>query len=178
VLTALVLPLTTMPGAGIRMAPPLLGGRSGSTPHSVGDALKVIQSETVLRWCRHGIALIWKYLLGGRWQGGRPRIALESRQLIREMARANFLSGAPRIHGELLKLGIIVSQATVSRFMPLSRKPRRSQALRTFIWNHAVTIVQSRGWARDLLSQVQTPSSAFMYHLSTSVVAPAAGLSG
>src|SRR5262252_3677266 len=79
------------------------------------DGVKVIQPETVLRWRR-----------------GRPRIALETRQLIREMARANFLWGAPRIHGELLKLGITVSQATVSRYMPMSRKDRRSQAWLTF----------------------------------------------
>jgi hypothetical protein len=59
---------------------------------------------------------------------GRPRIVVETRQLIREMARANFLWGAPRIHGELLKLGIAVSQATVSRYMPRSPKDRRSQA--------------------------------------------------
>jgi putative transposase len=84
------------------------------------DALKVIQPETVLRWRRLGIALIWKYRSRGRRRGGRPRLALETRQLIREMARANFLWGAPRIHGELLKLGITVSQATVSRYMPPS----------------------------------------------------------
>jgi len=134
------------------------------------DGLKVIQPETVLRWRRLGIALIWKYRSRGRWRGGRPRIALETRQLIREMARANFLWGAPRIHGELLKLGITVSQATVSRYMPTSRKDRRSQAWRTFIRNHAITIVQSRrfngqNWARDLLSQVRSRSRVFMYHL-------------
>jgi hypothetical protein len=146
------------------------------------EGLKVIQPETVLRWRRLGIALIWKYRSRGRWRGGRPRIALETRQLIREMARANFLWGAPRIHGELLKLGITVSQATVSRYMPTSRKDRRSQAWRTFIRNHAITIVQSHSfnghnWARDL-SQVRSRLHVFMYHLSTSVVAPAAGPSG
>jgi len=57
------------------------------------DALVVIQPETVLRWHRHGIALIWKYRSHGRWRGGRPRIAVETRQLIREMARANFSLG-------------------------------------------------------------------------------------
>jgi hypothetical protein len=147
------------------------------------DGLNVIQPETVLRWRRLGIALIWKYRSRGRWRGGRPRIALETRQLIREMARANFLWGAPRIHGELLKLGITVSQATVSRYMPTSRKDRRSQAWRTFIRNHAITIVQShsfngQNWARDLLSQVRSRLRVFMYHLSTSAVAPAAGPSG
>jgi hypothetical protein len=55
------------------------------------NALKVIQPETVLRWHRHGIALIWKYRSGGPRRGGRPRIVRETRQLIREMARANFL---------------------------------------------------------------------------------------
>jgi putative transposase len=74
------------------------------------DALKVTQPETVLRWRRHGTAVIWKYRSRGRWRGGRPGIALET--------RANFLWGAPRIHGELLKLGITVSQATVSQYMP------------------------------------------------------------
>jgi hypothetical protein len=58
-----------------------------------------------------GIALIWKYRSHDRWRGRRPRIAVKTRQLIREIARANFLWGAPRIHGELLKLGITVSQA-------------------------------------------------------------------
>ena len=61
------------------------------------DALVVIQPETVLRWRRRGIALIWKYRSHRRWRGGRPRIAVETRQLIHEMARANFLWGAPRI---------------------------------------------------------------------------------
>jgi hypothetical protein len=96
------------------------------------------------------------------------------------MARANFLWGAPRIHGELLKLGIAVSQATVSRYMPTSRKDRRSQAWRTFIRNHAITMVQNHSfnghnWARDLRSQVRSRLRVFVYHLSTSVVAPTAG---
>jgi len=95
------------------------------------DALKVIRPETVLRGRRHGTALIWKYRSRGCWRGGRPRIALHTRQLIREMARSNFLWGVPRIYGELLKLGIIVSQATVSRYLPPSRKDCRSQADRS-----------------------------------------------
>jgi hypothetical protein len=140
------------------------------------DALEVNQPETVLRWRRHGIALIWKYRSRGRWRGGRPGIALETRQLIREMAYANFLWGAPRIHGELLKLGITVSQATVSRYLPPSRKDRRSQTWRTFIRNHAITVVRSRrfdghNWARDLLSQVRSRSRVFTYRLSAFVVA-------
>jgi hypothetical protein len=92
----------------------------------------------------------------------------------------NFLWGAPRIHGELLKLGIKVSQATISRYMPTSRKDGGSQAWRTFIRNHAIAIVQSRSfnghnWARDLLSQIRSRSRIFAYHLSATVVAPITG---
>jgi len=110
------------------------------------------------------------------WRRGRPRIAVETRQLIHEMARANFLWGAPRIHGELLKLGITVSQATVSRYMPRSPKDRRSQAWRTFVRNHAIAMVQSRNFdghslARDLLSQVRSRSRIFTCRLSAFVVA-------
>jgi hypothetical protein len=150
------------------------GGRPGATHW------KVIQPEMVLRRRRHGIAVIWKYRSRGRRRGGRPGIALETRQLISEMARANFLWGAPRIHGELLKLGITVPQATVSRYMPPSRNDRRSQAWRTFIRNHTITIVHScsfnwHNWGRDLFSQVRSRSRAFTYHLSAFVVAPVTG---
>jgi hypothetical protein len=92
------------------------------------------------------------------------------------MARANFLWGAPRIHGELLKLGITVSQATVSRYMPRSPKDRCSHAWRTFVRNHAIAIVQGRSfngynWARDLLSQVRSRSRGITCRLSAFVVA-------
>jgi hypothetical protein len=109
------------------------------------DALEVILPETVLRGRRHGMALIWKYRSRDRSLGGRPRITLETRRLTREMARANFV-WAPRIHGQLLKLGITVSQATVSRYMPPSRRDRRSRAWRTFIRNHVISLVQSRSF--------------------------------
>jgi hypothetical protein len=79
-----------------------------------------------------------------------------------------------------LKLGIKVSQATVSRYMLTSRKDRRSQVWRTFIRNHAITVAQSHGfnrhnWARDLFSQVRSRLRALTYHLSGFVVAPASG---
>jgi hypothetical protein len=101
--------------------------------------LVLVQPETVLRWRRQGLSLIWGYRSRGRWRGGRPRIAGEIRDLIAGMARDNFLWGAPRIHGELLKLGFSVSQATVSRYMPDPRW-RRSQSWRTFIRNQAAGI--------------------------------------
>jgi hypothetical protein len=71
--------------------------------------LIIVQPETVLRWRRQGLSLIWGYRSHGRWRGGRPRITREIRELIARMARDNFLWGAPRIHGELLKLGFSVS---------------------------------------------------------------------
>ena len=121
------------------------------------EALTIIQADTVLRWRRDGITVIWKYRSRGRRRGGRPRIALETRRLIHEMARANFLWGAPRIHGELLKLGITVSQATVSRYMPVSHGGQRSQTWRAFVRNQATAIVRNRtfercGWIDNIRS--------------------------
>jgi transposase InsO family protein len=68
--------------------------------------------------------------------GGRPKTAAEIRQLIREMSIANPLWGAPRIHGELLKLGIEVGQTTVAKYMAKRRRPP-SQGWKTFLYNHA-----------------------------------------
>ena len=67
---------------------------------------------------------------------GRPKVPLEVRQLIREMSLANPLWGAPRIHGELLKLGIDVGQTSVAKYMARRRRPP-SQGWRTFLLNHA-----------------------------------------
>jgi hypothetical protein len=77
------------------------------------DNLVIVQPATVLRWHRKGWSGLWRHRSRGRWRGGRPRISRELRRLIVRMARENFLWGAPRIHGELLMLGITVSQATV-----------------------------------------------------------------
>jgi hypothetical protein len=103
------------------------------------ESLIIVQSETVLRWRREGLSLIWGCRSRGRWRGGRPRIVGEIRRLIAQMARDNFLWGAPRIHGELLKLGFSVSQATVSRYMPEPHM-RRTQTWRTFIQNQLAGI--------------------------------------
>jgi hypothetical protein len=72
-----------------------------------------------------------------RWRGGRPRIDSEIRALVLRLSHENFLWGAPRIHGELLKLGFEVSQATVSRYMPRRSYPP-SQSWRTFLRNQVV----------------------------------------
>jgi len=101
--------------------------------------LIIVQPATVLRWRRRGLRAGWKSGSRGRWRGGRPRIDSEIRALVVRMAHENFLWGAPRIHGELLKLGFDVSQATVSRYMPRRSHPP-FQTWRTFLQNQALGI--------------------------------------
>jgi hypothetical protein len=72
------------------------------------DALKIVRPETVIRWHRAGFRAYWRWT--SRLRSGRPKTPLEIRQLIREISLANPLWGAPRLHGELLKLGIDVGQ--------------------------------------------------------------------
>jgi len=103
------------------------------------NPLTVVQPETVIRWHRKGFKLYWRWKSRPRWPG-RRKIPEEIRNLIRSMSRSNPLWGAPRIHGELLKLGITVSQATVSKYMVRHRKPP-SQSWRAFLRNHAKDIV-------------------------------------
>ena len=101
------------------------------------DALKILKPETVIRWHRAGFRAWWRWK--SRPRGGRPRTAAELRQLIREMSIANPLWGAPRIHGELLKLGIDVGQTTVAKYMAKRRRPP-SQGWKVFLHNHADAI--------------------------------------
>src|SRR3981189_2365707 len=98
------------------------------------DALKIVRPKTVIRWHRAGCRAYWRWK--SRPRSGRPKTPLEIRQLIREMSLANPLWGAPRIHGELLKLGIDVGQTTVAKCMARGRRPP-SQGWKTFLHNHA-----------------------------------------
>ncbi len=97
-------------------------------------ALIVVRPETVIRWHRKGFRLYWRWKSRSRFLG-RPRIEREIRELILEMHRMNPTWGAPRIHGELLKLGFTVAQSTVSKYLPRNRKPP-SQSWRAFLRNH------------------------------------------
>jgi hypothetical protein len=101
--------------------------------------LMIVQPATVLRWRHQGLRAIWTSGSRGRWRGGRPRIDNEIRALTVRMSRENFLWGAPRIHGELLKLGFDVSQATVSRYMSRRGYPP-SQSWRTFLRHQALGV--------------------------------------
>ncbi len=102
------------------------------------DVIVIVKPETVLAWHRRGFRLFWTWK--SRRRLGRPSVPRDVRELIRTMARANPLWGAPRIHGELLKLGIDVSQATVAKYMPRHRRPP-SQTWRTFLTNHVDQIM-------------------------------------
>jgi hypothetical protein len=95
--------------------------------------------DTVLRWQRRRFRKHWTQLSGGS-TGGRPPVDAEIRALVTRIATANPLWGAPRIHGELLKIGIEVAERTVSRLMP-KRPPQPSQTWRTFLANHVRDLV-------------------------------------
>lgn len=98
------------------------------------DALAIVRPDTVVRWHRAGFRSYWRWK--PRRRSGRPIIPLEIRRLIRQMSIDNPLWGAPRIHGELLKLGIDIGQTSVAKYMAQRRRPP-SQGWKTFLRNHA-----------------------------------------
>jgi transposase InsO family protein len=100
---------------------------------SILQVVKVVQPETLVRWHRAGFRRYWCWK--SRLVGGRPQINAELCALIRRMSIENPLWGAPRIHGELLKLGFEVAQSTVAKYMVKRRGPP-SQGWRTFLRNH------------------------------------------
>jgi transposase InsO family protein len=104
---------------------------------SVLSAVTIIQADTIIRWHRAGFRLHWRWK--SRSLGGRPKTSAEVRRLIREMSLANPLWGAPRLHGELLKLGIEVAQSTVAKYMA-RRGGGSSQTWKTFLRNHGAGI--------------------------------------
>ena len=104
---------------------------------ATGGAFAIVRPETVLRWQRAGFRAYWRWR--SRHRVGRPKVSYELRALIAEMSQANLLWGAPRIHGELLKLGFEVAQSTVAKYMVRRRGPR-SQGWKTFLCNHAPDI--------------------------------------
>jgi transposase InsO family protein len=123
---------------------------------SLLDAVVIVKPETVLYWHRRGFRTYWRWKSWRR--GGRPRIDRDLRRLIRRMSRENPLWGAPRIHGELLMLGIDVSESTVGRYMIRIGRPR-SQDWKTFLRN------QAGGIASIDLFVVRTISFKLLYGL-------------
>jgi putative transposase len=105
------------------------------------SALIIVRPDTVIAWHRQGFRLFWT------WKGrcgrlGRPTVPHDVRELIRRMSRENPLWGAPRIHGELLTLGIDIGETSVSKYMGRHRRPP-SQTWRTFLDNHLTTLVSA-----------------------------------
>ena len=108
--------------------------------------IRIVHPKTLVRWHREGFRLYWRWR--SRKRGGRPKIPKEIRVLVRQMSTENPLWGAPRIHGELLKLGFDISQATVSRHMP-KRRPNPDQTWKTFLLNHPPLHVLDRFLGRS-----------------------------
>jgi transposase InsO family protein len=104
---------------------------------SILQALTIIRPETLVRWHRAGFRRYWRWKSHPR--GGRPRIEAELRGVIRRMSMENPLWGAPRVHGELLKLGFAVAQSSVAKYMVKRRGPP-GQGWRTFLHNHVPEI--------------------------------------
>jgi putative transposase len=103
------------------------------------SSLVIVKPETVIAWHRKSFRLFWTWKVR-HGQPGRPAVPKDVRALIRRMSRENPLWGAPRIHGELLKLGIDVGETSVGKYMLRRRKPP-SQTWRTFLENHIKTMV-------------------------------------
>jgi len=104
---------------------------------SVLSVIAIIQPETLVRWHRAGFRRYWHWK--SRSLAGRPQIDADLRALIRQMSTDNPLWGAPRIHGELLKLGFAVAQSSVAKYMVKRRGPP-SQGWHTFLHNQAPNI--------------------------------------
>src|ERR1700719_3118117 len=104
---------------------------------SILTVVTIVRPETLVRWHRAGFRRYWHWKSNSR--GGRPRIDMELRALIRQMSTENLIWGAPRIHGELLKLGFNVAQSSVAKYMVKRRGPP-SQGWKTFLRNHALDI--------------------------------------
>ena len=98
----------------------IFAGLYGIAPN-VLNALVIVKPETVIGWHRAGFRLFWRWK--SRSRSGRQKVPLEIRQRIRDMSLANPLWGAPRIHGELLKLGIEIVQTSVAKYMARHRRP-------------------------------------------------------
>jgi hypothetical protein len=103
------------------------------------SALVIVRPDTVIAWHRKAFRLLWTWKIH-HGRSGRPKVSADTRALIRKMSGDNPLWGAPRIHGELLKLGIHIGETSVSKYLVRHRKPP-SQTSRTFLENHVKSMV-------------------------------------
>ena len=110
------------------------------------SALVIVKPETAIAWHRRGFRLFWTWKTR-HGRVGRPTVPRNVRDLIHRLSRENPLWGAPRIYGELLKLGIEIGETSVSRYMVRYRKPP-SQTWRTFLENHVKSPLEPSCFAR------------------------------
>ena len=104
------------------------------------DVLVIVRPETVIGWHRAGFRLYWRWRC--RPRSGRPKITAEIRLLIRRLAEENAGWGAPKIHGELLKLGFVVSERTVARYLrSVQHRGDPGRRWLAFLRNHREVIV-------------------------------------
>jgi hypothetical protein len=101
---------------------------------SILEAMTIVRPETIIRWHWAGFRRYWRWTSQAR--GGRPPISAELRALIRQMSHEDVLWGAPRIQGELHKLGFAVAQSTIAKYMVKRHNPS-GQSWNTFLRNHA-----------------------------------------
>jgi hypothetical protein len=130
------------------------------------DVLVIVKPDTVVRWHRAGFRLLWRWKSRSRIPA-KGDVSPEVKALIRQMAEANVGWGAPRIHGELLKLGIDIGERSVSRFMPPRPRKPPSQTWRSFLDNHI-------GWLASIdFFTVPTATFRVLYVLFVLVRDPA-----
>lgn len=99
----------------------------------------IVRPETVIRWHRNAFRYYWKWISNP--QNGRPKIEREIISLIKRTAQENPLWGVPRIHGELIKIGVKISQSTVQRYLPKKNRKPTGQSWKTFLKNHSTGII-------------------------------------
>ena len=104
------------------------------------DSLVIVQPETVIRWHRRAFRFYWRYKSRGG-KPGRPRLDVEVKSMVLKLSAANPLLGAPRIHGELLKVGIEISERSVSGIIKRNNPQPPSQTWKAFIRNHTADLV-------------------------------------
>src|ERR671928_107763 len=144
-LAVLTRPTRTRPRARLRLGDKLLWVLARRWCAGWREHLAIVTPDTVVRWHRQGWRVFWRWK--SRSRGGRPHLSPEIQDLILTMSRENRLWGTERIRGELLKLGMVVSNRSIRRYR--WRGPRRpsSQTWRTFLANHAHHL-----WAADLFT--------------------------
>jgi hypothetical protein len=126
---------------------------------SILQAVTIIRPETLVRWHRAGFRGYWRWK--SRPLGGRPQIDPELRVLIRRMSRENPLWGAPRIHGELLKLGFEVAQSSAAKYMVKRRGRQAKDGEPSCVTTHPALQPWTYSLSQRLASNFSMPSSSF-----------------